>query len=92
MPNSPCRTPEAPDRDRQTIRWYIRLGAILAGILTGAIPGTIMLLVASGILGIDWKGLGTPFLICTGVGGICGLFFPRATLDYAFVFLAVFRL
>jgi hypothetical protein len=90
MTNPPTPTPETPDHNEPPIRWYVRLGALVAGMITGAVPGTVMLFVASGLLGVAWKDLGTPFLICTATGGICGLLFPRATLDYAYVFLGVF--
>lgn len=78
-----------PEREN-ALRWYTRVGAVLAGLLVGAIPGTVVLLIFSSFVGFEWARLETPLLICAGVGAVWGLVFPEATLDYAVAFLAPF--
>lgn len=92
MTVAPNPTPDKADRHEPGIPWHARVGAFVVGALAGTISGTVLLLVASSLLGFHWTGLGTPILICAAVSAVCGILFPKVTLDYGQAFLAVFGL
>jgi len=92
MTVAPNPTPGKDDPHEAAAPWHVRVSAFVVGALAGAIPGTILLLVASSSVGFHWTGLAAPILICAAVGAVCGILFPKATLDYGHAFLAVFGL